>query len=122
MQAQKLPYLKPIPCKTHGCPRFAEVSSGDLCEECLSRQRRNPPGSVTVSSSSAAYPGYDGGIDTGRRAASQAAGRQPAVCATPSCGFYASGEYGPFCSKCFMEKTKLDAGNSAQRGTFLFTS
>ena len=116
MQAQKPPFMKPIPCKTHGCPRFAEVSSGELCEECQSRQRRNPPVSVAVPSSSTVYSGYGAGIDTSRREVSQAARVQPDVCVTPSCSFYASGEYGPFCSKCFMEQTKLDARNPTPRG------
>ena len=43
-------------------------------------------------------------------------------CATPFCEFFASGEYGPYCSKCFMDSTKGDTRSAIDIGIIFATS
>jgi len=117
--AKKLAYVNPIPCKTRGCPRFAEGSSKEFCESCLRRPERNFMESAAASSTTAVAGAYGGGMDTGRREAISTSNKPPNKCVTTSCDFYASGEFGPYCSKCFMEQTKLDTVNSSRVGDTL---
>ena len=42
--------------------------------------------------------------------------KQSQQCATPFCEFFASGEFGPYCSKCFMDRTKGDAVSAVDTG------
>ena len=72
--------------------------------------------SAATSSTTAVAGAYGGGMDTGRREAISTSKKPPNMCVTTNCDFYASGEFGPYCSKCFMEQTKLDTVNSSRVG------
>ena len=100
-------YVNPVPCKTRGCPRFAEGPNGEFCESCLNRGRRTSAPNIAVASSSASSMSYGGVSD--RRDVSPVAKMQPRNCISAFCEFFASGEFGPYCSKCFIEQTKKDA-------------
>ena len=76
--------------------------------------------SAAASSTNAVAGAYGGGIDTGRRETISTSKNPPSRCISADCDFYASGEFGPYCSKCFMEQTKLDTTNASRVGMLTY--